>query len=172
MSRRTGRFVYLLGISRSAPQVLEGDKEYLGDSKREKLCRGLFEALIATSPSAIEGGREEKEEKEEKEYVLGWNSGLRSLSASSITIILHLLRFAMPLSARSCTLPGVPTNMCIGACSLIMSSLRTVPPVVTIAPTFICFAISITIADVCNANSRVGTRISAGRYDSSWRRWM
>ena len=149
----------------------------LGDSKREKLCKRLFEALVASSPSGNggrEGGREGGRRKRKKRqiYVLGWNSGLRSLSASSITMILHLLRFAMPLSARSCTLPGVPTNMCIGACSLIMSSLRTVPPVVTIAPTFICFAISITIADVCNANSRVGTRISAGKYDSSWIRWM
>ena len=51
--------------------------------------------------------------------------------------------------------------MCMGAESLIISSLRTVPPVVTIAPTFMCFAISITIADVCRANSRVGTRIKA-----------
>lgn len=39
----------------------------------------------------------------------GWNSGLSNLSASSMTIILHLLRLAMPLSARSCTLPGVPS---------------------------------------------------------------
>ena len=43
----------------------------------------------------------------------------------------------------------------------IISSLRTVPPVVTMAPTFMCFAISITIAEVCNASSRVGTRIRA-----------
>ena len=50
----------------------------------------------------------------------------------------------------------------------IISSFNTVPPVVTMAPTFMCFAISITIADVCKASSRVGTRIRAVEGGISW----
>ena len=66
----------------------------------------------------------------------------------------------MPRRARSTILPGVPTKMWTGAESRRMSSLRDVPPVVTMHWTFMCLPISLTTADVCMANSRVGTTMT------------
>jgi len=42
--------------------------------------------------------------------ITGWNSGLSSLSASSITNVGQALRSAIPFPARSRILPGVPTR--------------------------------------------------------------
>lgn len=89
----------------------------------------------------------------------GSNSGLSSLSASSITSRLHLLMSAIPFSDRSWIRPGVPTTICTGLYKRIISSRRLVPPVVTMTSTAMCFPISFTMDDVCRASSRVGTNI-------------
>ena len=47
--------------------------------------------------------------------------------------------------------------------NLMMSSLKLVPPVVTITLTLVCLASSIQICDVCSANSLVGTNTRAVR---------
>ena len=85
----------------------------------------------------------------------------RSLSASSRARIWHLLRSAIPLLAKSRTLPGVPTSTWIVEFNRRISSLRLVPPVETIDSTFKCLPSSFTTADTCNANSLVGTKINA-----------
>ena len=89
------------------------------------------------------------------------NSGDRSLSASSMTNVGHSDRSAMPLDARSRTRPGVPTRMCTGCARRMMSSLRTVPPVVTMTLRPRCLPSVLQTCDVCSASSRVGTINSA-----------
>lgn len=66
-----------------------------------------------------------------------------------------------PFFARSRILPGVPTSKWTGWYSLIMSSFKLVPPVVTMTWIFRCFPSSLQTWDVWRANSRVGTRIIA-----------
>ena len=74
-----------------------------------------------------------------------------------------LLKSAMRRSAKSSTRPGVPTRMCTGLRRRRMSSRRDVPPVDTMHCVFMCLPSSFTTADVCNASSRVGTKINAER---------
>lgn len=86
------------------------------------------------------------------------NSGERSLSASSMTKVLHWLRSAMPLPAKSSILPGVPTRMCTVCDRRRISSFNVVPPVVTMTSTPMCLPSVLHTCEVCSANSRVGTR--------------
>lgn len=88
------------------------------------------------------------------------NSGLRSLSASSIMKIGHSLKSATPFPARSRILPGVPTSICTASFSRMISSFRPVPPVVTMTlmPRYLPKVLQ--TWDVCKANSLVGTRIN------------
>ena len=58
--------------------------------------------------------------------------------------------------------PGVATMMWTVLYRRIMSSLRDVPPVVTMQCRPMCLPISLTMAEVCNASSRVGMRIKTG----------
>lgn len=111
--------------------------------------------------------------------ISGWNSGLSSLSASSITNSPQLERFATPLFAKSKTLsmwnlytrsclnnthrPGVATRMWTGLYKRMMSSFKLVPPVVTMTSTFKCFPSSLVTWEVCRASSRVGTSTSTWR---------
>lgn len=89
------------------------------------------------------------------------NSGLRSLSASSITKVLHWLRSATPLPAKSSIRPGVPTTTWTVSWSRKISSLSVVPPVVTIICMPVCFPKVLQTCEVWRASSRVGTRIRA-----------
>mmetsp|Transcript_35419 Transcript_35419/g.85719 ORF Transcript_35419/g.85719 Transcript_35419/m.85719 type:complete len:247 (-) Transcript_35419:423-1163(-) len=89
----------------------------------------------------------------------GWNSGDSNLSASSIIIVLTLLKSATFFCARSRIRPGVATTIWTVLYKRMISSLRDVPPVVTIHWTPICFPISLTMADVWSANSRVGIKM-------------
>ena len=91
----------------------------------------------------------------------GVNSGDSNLSASSITNVGHSERSATPLLARSRTLPGVPTRIWTASFSRIMSSIKPVPPVVTITLIPRCFPKVLQTCDVWSASSLVGTRIRA-----------
>ena len=75
-------------------------------------------------------------------------------------IVLHLLRSATFLEARSRIRPGVATMIWTVLYRRIMSSLSDVPPVVTMHCTPMCLPISLTMAEVCNASSRVGMRMT------------
>lgn len=91
----------------------------------------------------------------------GVNSGDNSLSASSIMNIGHSLRSATPLLARSKIRPGVPTIIWTASLRRMMSSLRPVPPVVTITLMPRCLPRVLQTCDVWSASSRVGTSIRA-----------
>jgi len=90
--------------------------------------------------------------------ITGVNSGLNNLSASSMTNIGHPLKSAIPFPARSKIRPGVPTKMWTVSDNLIISSLKVVPPVVTITWAPVCLPSVLHTWEVCKASSRVGTR--------------
>lgn len=73
----------------------------------------------------------------------------------------HSEKSATDLEAKSKTLPGVPTNMWTGSFKRMTSSVKLVPPVVTIQLMPKCFPKVRTTWEVCKANSLVGTRIKA-----------
>jgi len=77
--------------------------------------------------------------------------------------VLQFLRSHTPLLVKSKTLPGVATSMCTVYENRTMSSLREVPPVLTMTCTFMCLPSSLHTCDVCSASSLVGT---------STRTWM
>ena len=91
----------------------------------------------------------------------GWNSGLSSLSASSITHTAQRPSLATPFCARSRMRPGVATTTCTVAPRRTMSSRSEVPPVDTITSTPMCLPSSLATWLVCSASSRVGTSSSA-----------
>ena len=93
--------------------------------------------------------------------IVGVNSGERSLSASSITNVAHSSSLTTSFLARSAIRPGVPTMIWTVSCRRMMSSLRPVPPVVTMTWTPRCWPKVLQTCDVCRASSRVGTRIKA-----------
>lgn len=90
----------------------------------------------------------------------GVNSSLRSLSASSMTKLVHFRRSAIPFPPKSNILPGVPTRIWTGSFSRNMSSRRPVPPVVTMTwrPGILAPRVLQT-CEVWRASSRVGTRM-------------
>jgi hypothetical protein len=63
-----------------------------------------------------EGKGRDGTRRDEARHQPTWNSGERSLSASSMMTVWHLLRSATPLLARSKTRPGVPTCVCVCVC--------------------------------------------------------
>ena len=77
-------------------------------------------------------------------------------------MVRHLPRSATFLDARSRIRPGVATIMCTVLYRRMMSSFSDVPPVVTMhwRGGSMCFPISLTMADVWSASSRVGMRIN------------
>ena len=93
--------------------------------------------------------------------MVGVNSGERSLSASSITKVVHSSSFTTSFLAKSAILPGVPTMMWTVSFRRRMSSLRPVPPVVTMTLMPRCCPKVLHTCDVCKASSRVGTKMRA-----------
>lgn len=93
--------------------------------------------------------------------IVGVNSGERSLSASSMTNVVHSSSLTTSFLARSAIRPGVPTMIWTVSCRRMMSSLRPVPPVVTMTLTPRCWPKVLQTCDVCRASSLVGTRIKA-----------
>lgn len=93
--------------------------------------------------------------------MVGVNSGDSSLSASSITNVAHSSNFTIPFLARSAIRPGVPTIIWTVSSNRRMSSLRPVPPVVTMTLMPRCCPRVLHTCDVCRASSLVGTRIRA-----------
>ncbi len=93
--------------------------------------------------------------------IVGVNSGERSLSASSMTNVVHSSSLTTSFLARSAIRPGVPTMMWTVSCSRMMSSLRPVPPVVTMTLMPRYWPKVLQTCDVCRASSLVGTRIKA-----------
>jgi hypothetical protein len=87
------------------------------------------------------------------------NSGDNNLSASSMMMVRVSPRLATFFEAKSRMRPGVATMMWMELYRRMISSLSEVPPVVTMHWMPMCFPISFTIAEVCNASSRVGMRI-------------
>jgi len=77
---------------------------------------------------------------------------------SSITSIVQSFRTHTPFLVRSSILPGVPTSRWTGWCNRMISSLRLVPPVVTITWMFKYLESSLQTCEVWRASSRVGTR--------------
>lgn len=90
--------------------------------------------------------------------IVGVNSGDRSLSASSMTNVVHSSSLTTSFLARSAILPGVPTMICTVSCSRMISSLRPVPPVVTMTLMPRCWLKVLQTCEVCKASSLVGTK--------------
>ena len=85
----------------------------------------------------------------------------RSLSASSKTIMLQFSTFATSFEIRSRIRPGVAMIMWIGLSRRMMSARKSVPPVVTMTPSFLYFDRDTAMLEVWRASSRVGTRMIA-----------
>ena len=73
-------------------------------------------------------------------------------------MVRHFDKSATLRDAKSKIRPGVATIICTVLYIRMISSLSDVPPVVTIHWMPMCLPISLTIADVCKASSRVGIR--------------
>ena len=93
--------------------------------------------------------------------IVGVNSGESSLSASSITKVVHSSSLTTSFLAKSAMRPGVPTMTCTVSFRRMMSSLRPVPPVVTMTLTPRYCPKVLQTCDVCKASSLVGTRMRA-----------
>ena len=93
-------------------------------------------------------------------YLLAAGAATKDTSdepTSSMTRILHACSLHTPLLDRSRMRPGVATTTWMVWYSLMISSLRLVPPVVTITSTLVCFPSSLHTCAVCSASSLVGT---------------